>query len=81
MYLQTGHESEWLRHLQQTERRLCRETNADDHATALTTELTEIQSAHVTYRARLSRIAGWAGRLAAYATAIARWPTKATGRP
>lgn len=80
MRLQTGHESEWLRHLRQTERRICRETNADDQASALTTDFTETQSAPQPHRAGRPRIGGCAARLAAFATAIVRWPAKAAKR-
>lgn len=81
MHLQTGHESEWLRHLRRTERRICRETNADDYAAALTTEVTETQSTTAPYRAWALRIRGWARRCATVATAIVRRPVKATSRP
>ncbi len=80
MHLQTGHESEWLRRLQQTERRICRETNADHYAAALTTDFTETQSAPARHRAGGSRTGKWAARFAAFAKALARWPTKATSR-
>lgn len=81
MHLQTGHESEWLRRLRQTERRICRETNTDHYAAALTTDFTETQSAPARHRAGGSRTDKWAARFAAFATAIARWPTKAISRP
>lgn len=81
MHLQTGHESEWLRHLRQTQRRIRRVTNADDYAAALTTDVTETQSATGPHRAGVLRISGWASRFAAVATAIVRRPAKATSRP
>ncbi len=80
MHLQTGHESEWLRRLRQTERRTCRETNADHYAAALTTDFTENQSAPARHRAGGSATGKWAARFAAFATTIARWPNKATSR-
>lgn len=81
MHLQTGHEAECLRRLRQSERRIRRETNAEDYAVALTCDFTETQSTSVPPRARWSRTAGWAARLAAFAAAIARWPTKTVSRP
>lgn len=81
MYLQTGHENEWLRHLRQAERRIRRETNVEDYAASLTSGFTETQAAPVPHRVSLSRTGGCAARLAAFATVITRWPTKATNRP
>jgi len=81
MYLQTGHESEWLRRLRQEERRIRHETNADHCAAVLTTEITETQSVPGSHRARQTSAHGWTPRLTSLATMLLRWSHKATSGP
>lgn len=84
MYQQTGHPSEWLRHLRQSEQSMRREIHGaaamEAFAEALTASLTGTQSLSRSAQAGSPDVLSqWASRLASSLAAVLRRPGRVVG--
>lgn len=81
MYLQSGHESEWLRQRRQRDQQLRKEISARDAATALTTTLAETQASPGRRKFKLPGAARWTRRLMTACVPFVKRPRGAAGQP